>query len=111
MAAVYSRLFFSGTYGPGQTPSIGPDPGFAWVIRDITFYSNASPPPEDSVVHVQDALTGITWAYFAKKATDLDTQGYGQWQGRQVFEGTGFSFDVSGHDVDIRVSGYQLTLP
>lgn len=105
--AVYSVLFFQGTFGGGGVVTAFTVPaGYVYVVRDLDAVSPAS---STSIV-MSELVANQNFAVVpAGPVTDQAVQPY-TWRGRQVFEsgqqlGLAALFDL----VFARVSGYALT--
>lgn len=95
----------------GATVSLGPVPtGFVWVVRDITMYNDDLAPSK--------AIKGLVWydpalvVLYAVPTRECWTQQLYHWEGRQVMNpGDTLTCFVGDLLWDLRITGYQLTLP
>lgn len=107
MAEVRTRALFAGTVAAGDPDvDIAPDVGNVMVVSNVDCYSNA--PIDESKLFFQDTVTGGAWLYLNVLPTQ---KGSRQWQGRQAFDGDGFTIHVDNGTWDIRVTGWELQLP
>lgn len=110
MANVYTVEMFSGTVPAGVTVDVVVPTGFVYVLTSLDVFTNITG-FSSAELHVRDSGTSASFWWYIKNSSDLDGRGTAQWRGNQAFTPTGFTFDVSGNDIDIRASGYQLALP
>jgi|SRR5580658_3508127 hypothetical protein len=110
---VYSTLFIQATGLLGFAVYTVPS-GFTAVVRDFDGYGNNTDPT--TIVYLVDVTRGFgSWYGQALTLDDVGSPTHYQWSGRQVFHpGDEFAVRVTADvsaAVDVRVSGYLLTLP
>ena len=109
MAQVYTVNIFRGTVAAGGVISgISAPPGKVWVIRDIE-YAERDPTLDNLVVAAID--TTLFWGVSTPGTSGAASSVH--WEGRVVLEGINamtINNDGAG-DVDITITGYELTLP
>jgi len=105
--AIYSTLLRA-TAGTNLSDLYTPPAGFLWVVRDICMFIN-SPTVADQVLGVGDITTSTTLFI----GLQSEPEQFFHWEGHQVvpFGHTLQNYSSGPSDVNIRVSGYQLTLP
>lgn len=113
MGKLYSALIFEG-HDLGDVTDVTLDPGYLWIVRNVdVFFPGPNAFAQFSLVAVSNECTFIAF-------DDTEIAGNGvshHWEGRQVFAPISglptlqVKTSTSLGGADVRISGYQLTLP
>ena len=110
MTAVYSKLLTSGfSLGTGLTTLGGPPPGFAWIVKDIIALW-----PDFRGYGLQGFMIHDTpgLPLFGRQYPYVSGGIVYHWSGAQVLEVPNELLVLTGeNDWQLRISGYELTLP
>lgn len=102
---VYSIRMYAAHGLNGSSPPFGPPSGTIWIVRDLdATYSGLLV----ASIRLLGSLGETVWL---NAFAGGDQPQYASFRGRQVIpEGETFSISTSGA-CDVRISGYELTLP